>query len=63
LIGDLLVRPALELAELLRSGRLLLGVQLVGPPAGETVLLALAGQLERAVPWGDRLSASAVYLW
>jgi amidase len=33
-----------------------LGVQLVGPPAGETVLLALAGQLERALPWRRRLS-------
>jgi len=31
-----------------------LGVQLVGPPAGEGRLLALAGQLEAAQPWAER---------
>jgi amidase len=31
-----------------------LGVQLVGRPAGEAALLALASQLEVALPWGDR---------
>jgi amidase len=30
------------------------GVQLVGQPAGEGELLALAAQLEAALPWGDR---------
>jgi amidase len=30
------------------------GVQLVGRPAGEAALLALAGQLERAHPWAHR---------
>jgi amidase len=29
-------------------------VQLVGRPAGEAELLALAGQLEQALPWSDR---------
>jgi amidase len=31
-----------------------LGVQLVGRPAGEAALLALASQLEIAAPWADR---------
>jgi amidase len=31
-----------------------LAVQLVGPPAGEALLLALAGQLEDASPWAER---------
>ncbi len=31
-----------------------LGVQLVGRPAGEGALLALASQVEAAVPWAGR---------
>jgi amidase len=31
-----------------------LAVQLVGRPAGESALLALAAQLERALPWAQR---------
>jgi amidase len=30
------------------------GVQLIGPPAREDVVLQLAGQLEQALPWADR---------
>ena len=30
------------------------GVQLIGPPVGEDVVLSLAAQLERALPWADR---------
>jgi len=36
-----------------------LAVQLVGRPAGEGALLALAGQLEAAVPWAGRRPARA----
>jgi amidase len=31
------------------------GIQLVGPPAGDAVLLRLSAQLEAARPWSDRL--------
>jgi amidase len=33
------------------------GVQLVGPPAREEVLLSLAVQLEAALPWAERAPA------
>jgi amidase len=36
-----------------------LGVQLVGRPAGEGALLALAAQLEQALPWAQRRPAFA----
>ncbi len=36
-----------------------LGIQLIGRPAGEGPLLALAAQLEIARPWADRLSPLA----
>jgi amidase len=31
------------------------GVQLIGPPAGEAILFRLAAQLEAAHPWAQRL--------
>ena len=31
------------------------GVQLIGPPAGEAMLFRLAAQLEAAHPWAERL--------
>jgi amidase len=33
------------------------GVQVIGQPAGEGELLALAAQLEAALPWHDRRAA------
>jgi amidase len=37
-----------------------IGVQLVGPPAGEELLLALSAQLEEAKPWLERRPALAL---
>jgi amidase len=34
-----------------------IGVQLVGQPYGESVIIALAAQIERAVPWASRYPA------
>jgi amidase len=31
-----------------------IGVQLIGPPAGEAVLLRVCARLEQARPWRDR---------
>ncbi len=35
------------------------GVQLIGPPAGEAMLFRLAAQMEAAYPWAQRLPQSA----
>jgi amidase len=53
-------QPAVSLPLFHGDDGLPLGVQLVGPPAGETILLALAGQLERTLPWSERLSPLAL---
>jgi amidase len=37
-----------------------LGVQFVGPPAGEEMLISLAAQLEQARPWAERRPRVAV---
>jgi amidase len=52
-------QPAISLPLYHGDDGLPLGIQLVGPPAGETVLLALAGQLENALPGRKRLSPLA----
>jgi amidase len=31
-----------------------IGVQAIGPPAGDALLLSLAAQIEAAQPWADR---------
>jgi amidase len=35
------------------------GIQLIGPPAGEAVLLRLSAQLEEERPWTQRLPRGA----
>jgi amidase len=52
-------QPAIALPLFEGEDGLPLGVQLVGRPAGEGALLALAAQLEGARPWADRRPAIA----
>jgi amidase len=52
-------QPAISLPLLHGEDGLPLGVQLVGRPAGDTELLALAAQLEAARPWSERLAPVA----
>ena len=47
-------QPAISLPMFAGEDGLPLAVQLVGAPAGEVALLALASQIEAAVPWADR---------
>jgi amidase len=47
-------QPSITLPIGVSSGGLPIGVQLVGPPRGEAVILKLAAQLEEALPWRDR---------
>ncbi|MGH8574309.1 MAG: amidase family protein, partial [Gammaproteobacteria bacterium] len=53
-------QPAISLPLFHGEDGLPLGVQLVGPPAGEGLLLALASELEQARPWADRVPPDPV---
>ncbi|MEZ5121851.1 MAG: amidase family protein [Solirubrobacterales bacterium] len=47
-------QPAISLPLAIHSDGLPIGIQLVGPPQGEAVILALSAQLEAARPWASR---------
>jgi amidase len=53
-------QPAVSLPLHETEGGLPVGVQLVGPPAGEELLYSLSAQIEAAAPWSDRRPALAV---
>ncbi len=53
-------QPAVSLPLYHGDDGLPVAVQLIGPPAREEVLLSLGVQLERALPWADRVPPPAV---
>ena len=53
-------QPAISLPLHHSDAGLPIGVQLVGPPAGEELLLSLAAQLEEARPWHERAGRELV---
>jgi amidase len=52
-------QPAISLPLHESDDGLPIGIQLVGPPAGEEMLLSLSAQIEQARPWADRRPALA----
>ena len=53
-IANITGQPAISLPLSETVDGLPLGIQLIGPPAGEALLLSLATQLEAARPWAQR---------
>ncbi len=53
-LGNVAGLPGMSLPLHWSPGGLPIGVHLLGPPAGEALLLRLAAQLEAASPWRDR---------
>ena len=53
-IANMTGQPAISLPLYETADGMPIGIQLIGPPAGEAVLLSLATQLEAARPWAER---------
>ena len=53
-------QPAISLPLHESGAGLPIGVQLVGPPAGEELLLSLSAQIETAQPWHERRPQAVV---
>jgi amidase len=51
-------QPAISLPLYQGADGLPVGVQIVGPPLGEDLLLSLATELEAALPWAERVARS-----
>ena len=53
-VANLTGLPAMSLPLALERAGLPIGVQAIGPPAGDALLLSLAAEIEAARPWADR---------
>lgn len=59
-LGNVTGLPGISLPLHWTADRLPVGVHILGPPAGEAVLLRLAAQLEEAMPWRGRRPSLAL---
>jgi len=53
-VANLTGQPAMSLPLRWSDNGLPIGAQIIGPPAGDALLLSLAAQIEAAWPWADR---------